>query len=215
MNFGASFAKVKLTNDSFYSTPTAGSVNYAQSLSTNSNCHPQHKDAYLIPLSTFKKYRIIVLIQRVTSSMAVLESSYIPLKETSFIAVTHYQNEKVNTLKKLNNPHAKGFVHKMVSEWRQGKKELVGYWKRGEFERILQNSGTDGLLQEQFHKDDSVVPLLTDGRGDGCFGDASDGERALNITDEWQMKRPVRKAARKAKRVIHYDDSEDDVITDD
>ncbi|KAJ3087051.1 hypothetical protein HK102_011906 [Quaeritorhiza haematococci] len=30
-------------------------------------------------------------------------------KETVFVAVTHYQNEKVNSLKKNYNPHAKGF----------------------------------------------------------------------------------------------------------
>ncbi|KAJ3053436.1 T-box transcription factor tbx5, partial [Rhizophlyctis rosea] len=30
-------------------------------------------------------------------------------KETRFVAVTHYQNEKVNWLKKNYNPHAKGF----------------------------------------------------------------------------------------------------------
>lgn len=54
--------------------------------------------------------------------------------ETAFVAVTHYQNERVNKLKKENNPHAKGF--KYMERWM-------------EIENQNTKAGTDDEMEER------------------------------------------------------------------
>ncbi|KAJ3410620.1 T-box transcription factor tbx5 [Chytridiales sp. JEL 0842] len=67
-------------------------------------------------LASFHQYaiRLVVIIHKPTTTNSTVgpapESAWIyELDETRFVAVTHYQNEKINTLKKNYNPHAKGF----------------------------------------------------------------------------------------------------------
>ncbi|KAG0271458.1 hypothetical protein BGZ95_000721 [Linnemannia exigua] len=61
-------------------------------------------------MTSFHKYRPrLCLIQRGKGSNAIIESTTYRYDRTEFMAVTHYQNYKVNDLKKSYNPHAKGF----------------------------------------------------------------------------------------------------------
>ncbi|KAG0284823.1 hypothetical protein BGZ96_010832 [Linnemannia gamsii] len=61
-------------------------------------------------MSSFHKYcPRIYLTQRAKGSHEITNSIVYRFDRTEFIAVTHYQNEKVNNLKKSYNPHARGF----------------------------------------------------------------------------------------------------------
>ncbi|KAF9933940.1 hypothetical protein FBU30_003884 [Linnemannia zychae] len=60
-------------------------------------------------VNSFHKYRPrIILRQHSDNSSRVLKEKTFKFDATTFMAVTHYQNEKVNDLKKLHNPHARG-----------------------------------------------------------------------------------------------------------
>ena len=70
----------------------------------------------IFPLHSFHKYipRIHVMHVPNEYSRRILKRQILGIKtfifpQTSFIAVTHYQNNAVNLLKKNYNPHAKGF----------------------------------------------------------------------------------------------------------
>ncbi|CAG8493663.1 3836_t:CDS:2 [Paraglomus brasilianum] len=96
MDRGVNFAKVKLFNrTSLPSSPSS---------SSNPNNFPNYNGYF--GLTTFYKYQ--PRIQMVKHGQ-INDVKTFEFDETIFIAVTHYQNEQVNTLKKENNPHAKGF----------------------------------------------------------------------------------------------------------
>ncbi|KAF9923598.1 hypothetical protein FBU30_006374 [Linnemannia zychae] len=60
-------------------------------------------------VKSFHKYRPrIIFRQHSDSSSGALKENTFKFDATTFIAVTHYQNDKVNDLKKLHNPHAWG-----------------------------------------------------------------------------------------------------------
>ncbi|KAJ3174748.1 hypothetical protein HK101_010848 [Irineochytrium annulatum] len=59
-------------------------------------------------LQSFRAYRLRVHVIRHEKGAAD-KSEVHEFERTSFVAVTHYQNQKVNALKKNFNPHAKGF----------------------------------------------------------------------------------------------------------
>ncbi|TPX58223.1 hypothetical protein SpCBS45565_g08047 [Spizellomyces sp. 'palustris'] len=95
---GISFAKIKLTNrcrSSFRSPSPDSSLDY-----------PSVPEGHF-SLNSFHQYQPRVhLIKHSAEERSV--TTYL-FEETKFIAVTHYQSEKVNSLKKNYNPHAKGF----------------------------------------------------------------------------------------------------------
>ncbi|CAI2176135.1 2245_t:CDS:1 [Funneliformis geosporum] len=103
MNFGLNFPKVKLTNR-MRSSPSKVKKRRRNDLVTNNN--------FSLPaghfcLTTFHKYQ--PRVKMVKHSVLEDQIAFYTFEEMTFIAVTHYQNEAVNTLKKSNNPHAKGF----------------------------------------------------------------------------------------------------------
>lgn len=59
----------------------------------------------IFTLSSFHSYIPCIILEDLSDAKKWLFCFY----ETEFIAVTHYQNENVNNLKKSYNPHAKGF----------------------------------------------------------------------------------------------------------
>ncbi|RIA88079.1 hypothetical protein C1645_826917 [Glomus cerebriforme] len=95
MNFGVSFPKIKLTN---------------RLRQSSSSSNTRKRDSTLPPghfyLTSFHKYWPRIKMIKHTANED--QESFFTFEETKFIAVTHYQNEQVNTLKKNNNPHAKG-----------------------------------------------------------------------------------------------------------
>ncbi|KAG0278120.1 hypothetical protein BGZ95_004658 [Linnemannia exigua] len=67
-------------------------------------------DTNIFHMTSFHKYRPrLRFIQRDKCSDTILESTTHHFERAEFIAVTHYQNDNVNDLKKAHNPHAKGF----------------------------------------------------------------------------------------------------------
>lgn len=102
---GISFAKVKLTNQTFESLDEAGKrgedLKYVFSL--NSFCH--YQPVLLWCFSMFPGQRIQSVLE--TEPQRV---NFCFFEGTQFIAVTHYQNEQITSLKKAYNPHAKGFL---------------------------------------------------------------------------------------------------------
>ncbi|KAF8937830.1 hypothetical protein BGZ47_008840 [Haplosporangium gracile] len=118
-----SFTKVKLTNkvESSFSVAKRTSKQRTDStISTNSNSG--YGDPYaeltgvndintnVFHMTSFHKYcPRIYLTQRAKNSHDIINSIVYRFDRTEFMAVTHYQNYKVNDLKKSHNPHAKGF----------------------------------------------------------------------------------------------------------
>eukprot|EP00833_Pecoramyces_ruminatium_P001027 jgi/Orpsp1_1/1175059/evm.model.c7180000052478.1 len=137
MTHGISFSKIKLTNhiknisnDNHTTKKKLLLKEYKESNfneDTNTKSIPERK--IYVPKRKTTKYNIINSISQLPENHFYLSSffmyepclylirhendkkyvSTIKFKETKFLAVTHYQNEKVNQLKKNYNPHAKGF----------------------------------------------------------------------------------------------------------
>src|SRR4051794_15321870 len=106
MNFGVSFPKIKLTNRlrPSPSPPKAKKRRQCDSvINTNSSLPTGH-----FYLTSFHKY--LPRIKMIKHTVNEDREDFFTFEETTFIAVTHYQNEAVNILKKNNNPHAKGFI---------------------------------------------------------------------------------------------------------
>ena len=88
---GVSFSKIKLTN-----RPDTSRL-------------PPPSNYFC--LSSFRRYRPVVYCKIYGQTIRDRESVFtIRLPHTDFIAVTHYQNDRVTELKKNYNPHAKGFL---------------------------------------------------------------------------------------------------------
>ncbi|RGB34662.1 hypothetical protein C1646_760249 [Rhizophagus diaphanus] len=100
MNFGVNFPKIKLTNRL---RPSSLSTKKRDSMINNNSSLPP---GYFY-LTSFHKYW--PRIKMIKHSVNEDQETFFTFEETTFIAVTHYQNEEVNFLKKTNNPHAKGF----------------------------------------------------------------------------------------------------------
>lgn len=123
------FSKVKLTNrfppfhkklanrDS--TEDEASSVDSSASSTLSSNCKIFPNSEGMFPMHSFHRYiprlHIVALDESShKSSFSFCDTENFPIQtcifpQTSFIAVTHYQNNAVNLLKKNYNPHAKGF----------------------------------------------------------------------------------------------------------
>ncbi|KAF9209413.1 hypothetical protein BGZ49_004492 [Haplosporangium sp. Z 27] len=101
-----SFAKVKLSNNGSNPLDNQPGAGFR---SANSKAEDNH----IFHVKSFHKYQPrLHLIQRSRDSHAILFSKSFTFDQTKFIAVTHYQNNRVNDLKKGFNPHAKGFRNK-------------------------------------------------------------------------------------------------------
>lgn len=70
-----------------------------------SNIESNKKNSFLV--KSFKKYQLSITIKDRFNALNFMEE-ILPL--TTFIAVTHYQNPIITSLKKYHNPHAKGTI---------------------------------------------------------------------------------------------------------
>ncbi|CAJ0889488.1 1878_t:CDS:2 [Entrophospora sp. SA101] len=129
MNFGVGFPKIKLTNrpslslsskkhdklrinnnDSKISHKNYKTNKYTTTTTTDNN-NPTRS---VLPeghfcLTSFHKYQPRICMIKYSNHGDSNDEKYFTFEKATFIAVTHYQNETVNTLKKNYNPHAKGF----------------------------------------------------------------------------------------------------------
>ncbi|ORX91024.1 T-box-domain-containing protein [Basidiobolus meristosporus CBS 931.73] len=105
---GVSFTKVKLTNRLENSIDNKVLNNGSFMDCRRSAFDPEFAlpDGYF-PLKTFHKYQPRVHLIKLNEGIQQ-EKTFV-FEEAAFIAVTHYQNNAVNQLKKQYNPHAKGF----------------------------------------------------------------------------------------------------------
>ncbi|CAO3570543.1 unnamed protein product [Mortierella alpina] len=95
------FDKAKLSNSRESAAKSARRASSIKSAVGNSH--------HIFHMSSFHQYRPRVhLVQRAAHSNAVVSATTYTFQQTTFIAVTHYQNSKVNDLKKGFNPHARG-----------------------------------------------------------------------------------------------------------
>jgi hypothetical protein len=78
-----SFAKVKLSNDG-----------------------PSNNSPHVLRLMSFRCYEPVVVLRSHSSHPSFLHA----LPQCRFVAVTHYQSERICALKKSHNPHARGFL---------------------------------------------------------------------------------------------------------
>ncbi|KAG9063211.1 T-box transcription factor tbx19 [Linnemannia hyalina] len=117
-----SFAKVKLTNKVEPPPIVSKRSSKQRTNSTTSINNSNNGDPYaeltgindintnVFHMTSFHKYcPRIYLMQRAKGSHDIINSIVYRFDRTEFMAVTHYQNYKVNDLKKSHNPHAKGF----------------------------------------------------------------------------------------------------------
>lgn len=119
MEHGISLGKAKLTNQ--------GGEGFAAGM-------PRHRrQEHVFALQTFCRYQPILITADVSALNAQGQKLHsLPvhigalwakgvlqmhrIESTQFIAVTHYQNERVTDLKKAFNPHAKGFLSTAVNQ---------------------------------------------------------------------------------------------------
>ncbi|RIB22000.1 hypothetical protein C2G38_2243568 [Gigaspora rosea] len=108
MDCGVNFPKIKLTNRPCHNNQSKSKKRGRprNSVSNNSSSLP---DGHFC-LTSFHKYQPRVkMIKHSTDINDHDQEITTAFQETTFIAVTHYQNDAVNFLKKNYNPHAKGF----------------------------------------------------------------------------------------------------------
>ncbi|KAF9114869.1 hypothetical protein BGX30_006462, partial [Mortierella sp. GBA39] len=128
-----SFAKAKLANKAKSQSTvakkalkpnaisTSSSKRKADSISaTNSNNSPggshsqplgdNYNDTNVFHIESFHKYRPrVVMIELAKDSNEILSTTAYTFDLATYMAVTRYENEKVNDLKKSFNPHARAF----------------------------------------------------------------------------------------------------------
>ncbi|KAG0201255.1 T-box brain protein 1, partial [Mortierella sp. NVP41] len=177
-----SCTKVKLTNededeDESMSTTTTKKKRSAKPKSSSTNTNSNHNDPShgdrstandintgFFHVKSFHKYiPRIHLLQRDKDSGAITSSTEFRYKTTEFMAVTHYQNYKVNDLKKLHNPHAKGIGEKLSppvkipSESPSSSSTALRSQtkKRSRSERQSSQSDSDGTEDEDHDRDGS------------------------------------------------------------
>ncbi|CAG8498989.1 2911_t:CDS:2 [Diversispora eburnea] len=92
---------------------------------------------------------VLKMIKHSTTTFENDEESFFTFKETTFIAVTHYQNETVNTLKKNNNPHAKDKNYS-----RNGSNIIDGVDDDDELLLTCSSSSSDESNSENFFQDE-------------------------------------------------------------
>ncbi|KAG0041644.1 T-box transcription factor tbx21, partial [Gryganskiella cystojenkinii] len=103
-----SFANIKLSNAKG-NEASGSSITSPQKKDGKADPSPA-RNCHFFHAVSFHKYRPRVhLVKRSGSSRAKTTTTTYTFERTEFVAVTHYQNSKVNDLKKAHNPHAKGF----------------------------------------------------------------------------------------------------------
>ncbi|ORX82062.1 hypothetical protein BCR32DRAFT_279223 [Anaeromyces robustus] len=95
-------------------------------------------------LSSFFMYEPCLYLIRHENNKKYI--STITFQETKFLAVTHYQNEKVNQLKKNYNPHAKGF-----------KDDIYKTKKRNIYKNKKRNNNDENNSKEAFNIDNIII----------------------------------------------------------
>ncbi|KAF9536759.1 hypothetical protein EC957_009798 [Mortierella hygrophila] len=143
-----SFAKVKLTNKveppSIVTKRSSKQRANSTTSANNSNNGDPHAEltgvndinTNVFHMTSFHKYSPrIYLMQRAKGSHDIINSIVYRFDRTEFMAVTHYQNYKVNDLKKSHNPHAKGF-RGTIGKVLPPVKVLAGQHYRGELDKL-------------------------------------------------------------------------------
>ncbi|KAF9117809.1 hypothetical protein BGX30_005049, partial [Mortierella sp. GBA39] len=143
-----SFAKVKLTNKVESPPIVTKRSSKQRTNSTTSTNNRNNGDPYaeltgvndintnVFHMTSFHKYSPrIYLMQRAKGSHNIINSIVYRFDRTEFMAVTHYQNYKVNDLKKSHNPHAKGF-RGTIGKVLPPVKFLAGQHYRGELDKL-------------------------------------------------------------------------------
>lgn len=96
---GASFAKIKLTNRPNFPT---------NKCSLDGLLHHDETPLSFFPINSFFAYIPRLHIESLDNDKTITTRTFL-FPECQFVAVTHYQNEQINRLKKQHNPHAKSF----------------------------------------------------------------------------------------------------------
>ncbi|CAG8449199.1 17295_t:CDS:2 [Dentiscutata heterogama] len=108
MDSGVNFPKIKLTNRPCHNNQSK-SKKRGRPRNSGPNNSSSLPDGHFC-LTSFHKYQPRVkMIKHATDINDHDQEIITAFEETTFIAVTHYQNDAVNSLKKNYNPHAKGF----------------------------------------------------------------------------------------------------------
>lgn len=115
---GISFARVKLTNQT--------NAEFAASRLDIRDSDEQQSD-YVFALQSFYRYQPVLILVDINDCMLppskllsvnidlwINKARTVRIDATQFIAVTHYQNERITAMKKAFNPHAKGFRRKVT-----------------------------------------------------------------------------------------------------
>ncbi|ORX53847.1 hypothetical protein BCR36DRAFT_284583 [Piromyces finnis] len=187
MTHGVSFSKIKLTNhiksisENGQSTKKSAMLEeYNDTINGNNddNNNSSNDNKEIIVKHKSTKLNVINSIARLPENHFYLSSffmyepclylirhdadkkyvSTIKFNETKFLAVTHYQNEKVNQLKKNYNPHAKGFKDDLYKTKKRNRKEKKKS-KSGE-EEDKQQKYPSHLLNESINETDACYKSL-------------------------------------------------------
>ncbi|KAF9948001.1 T-box transcription factor tbx21, partial [Mortierella alpina] len=162
------FDKAKLSNSRESAARSAKKASSIKSAVGNSH--------HIFHMSSFRKYRPRVhLIQRGAQSNAVASSTTYTFSQTTFIAVTHYQNSKVNELKKGFNPHARGFRGSAGMPL-----SLPMPTKKRPSRSVLRSKRTQNLKRRYCERDTSESDADAD-----ADGDETDTEQSSDNNDDF------------------------------
>ena len=96
-------------------------------------------------LNTMHKYVAEVVVQSVDG---IMQERCYPLPDTSFIAVTSYQNPGLAQLKIDHNPYAKGFRSYLSHSFDSGR------------DNVVKNSSTNGGPLQSYYQSHQHIPSL-------------------------------------------------------
>ena len=147
-----SFTKIKLTNRD---SPTSR-TSPTPSESDSDSSPPLELPSGHFHLRSFHRYQPRVhLFTHASGGRGEVERvTTFVWRETTFVAVTHYQNEEVNWLKKNYNPHAKGFKVGLHCSCNQGEIPLQS--NLGCNDRYIHNCRITTLKSP--HRNSSIRP---------------------------------------------------------
>jgi len=152
-----SFSKIKLTNR----------IPEARVRTQKRSKHPPATSNHIFHMTSFHRYRPRVhLVQRSDQRRSVVASTTFTFDRTAFMAVTHYQNFRVNDLKKGYNPHAKGF------------RDTIQLWPSGPRTASI---SADSSMLSQYPKHSRSYPVTDSGsEGEDTVRDENDEEGGIS-----------------------------------